>query len=268
MTERGTGLPARLAGALLAALFLAPLLPLIPWSLSRGWFWPALLPVVDGRAWAALLDPSTGMLGAAATSAGVAAAVALVATAIAVPAGLALGRRRFRGKGLLELCLLAPAALPAIAVAMGLHAIFLRLGLAGSATGVALAHLAPTLPYAILTVTAAAAADDGRRERVARTLGAGPGRTFLLVTLPALMPGIATGLAFAFIVSWSQYGLTLLIGGGRVVTLPLILTQFLAAGRNDIGAVAAIVTVVPGVAVLALAAPFVTRLLPAAGRRG
>ncbi len=104
---------------------------------------------------------------------------------VAVPAGLALGRRRFRGKGLLELCLLAPAALPAIAVAMGLHAIFLRLGLAGSATGRRARHLAPTLPYAILTVTAAAAADDGRRERVARTLGAGPGRTFLLVTLPA-----------------------------------------------------------------------------------
>ncbi len=149
---------------------------------------------------------------------------------------------------------------------MGLNTVFLRLGLSGSSPGVMLVHLVPALPYAVLAVSAAAAGDDGRRERVARTLGASPASAFLGVTLPALAPGIATGFAFAFLVSWSQYGLTLLVGGGRVVTLPLILTQFLSAGRKDLAAVAAILTVLPGIAVLALVTPFVARLLPP-GRR-
>ncbi len=258
----------RLALAALIALFLAPLVPLVPWSLSRGWFWPALVPEVGLTAWRAVFDPATGIAAAMTASAVIAVATAVLAVLAAVPAGLALGRRRFRGRGAVEIVLLAPAAVPLIAVAMGLHTVFLRLGLAGGPTGVILVHLVAALPYAVLAVSAAASAGDGRAERVARTLGASAVAAFVRVTLPALMPGLATGFAFAFLVSWSQYGLTLLIGGGRVVTMPLILTQFLAAGRNDLGAVVAILTVAPGVLMLALVTPFVARLLPARGRGG
>lgn len=252
----------RIALAGLIVLFVLPLLPLVPWSLAHGWPWPALLPAADGSAWAYAADPVSGVPRALATSALVAGATAVLATAAAIPAGLALGRRRFAFKGTVELLLLAPAAVPSTAVAFGLHTLFLRLGLAGGPAGVVLVHLVPALPYALLATTAAAALGDGRAERVARGLGAGPFRAFVAVTLPALMPGIAAGFAFAFLVSWSQYAPTLLIGGGRVVTLPLILTQFVASGRNDVAAVAAVLTVLPGALVLFLATPAVLRLAP------
>ncbi len=56
----GPATSARLALGLMLGLFLAPLLPLVPWSLSRGWFWPALLPPLDGAAWQAVVDLDTG----------------------------------------------------------------------------------------------------------------------------------------------------------------------------------------------------------------
>lgn len=266
MSDR-RGLGPRLLLAALAAAFLAPLLPILPASLSRGWFFPDLLPRPSLAAWAYAASPVSGIPAALANSVAIATATAVLAVAAALPAGLALGRRDFRGKGLAELLLLAPAATPGIAVAMGAHALMLRLGLAGTAAGVVALHLMAALPYALLAIATAAALGDGRTEAAARTLGAGPLRTAVTVTLPALAPGVAVGAAFAFLVSWSQYGPTLLIGGGRVTTLPLILTQFLKAGRIDVAGVAAILTVVPGVAVVAATTPFLARLVPAGRER-
>ena len=50
------------------------------------------------------------------------------------------------------------------------------------------------------------------------------------MTLPAILPGLVVGGLFAFIISWSQYVLTLLIGGGNVLTLPVLLFSSLPRG--------------------------------------
>ncbi len=84
----------------------------------------------------------------------------------------------------------------------------------------------------------------GELEEAARTLGANPWQAFLRVTLP----GVAVAGLFAFLISWRQYVLTLLIGGGNVVTLPMLL--FSAASGNDPVITSALALAVP--AVLAL----------------
>ena len=66
----------------------------------------------------------------------------------------------------------------------------------------------------------------------------------------APLPGIIVGGMFAFLVSWSQYILTLLIGGGRVVTLPLLLFNFATSGRNDITGAIGMIYILPGVLIL------------------
>ena len=70
------------------------------------------------------------------------------------------------------------------------------------------------------------------------------------MTLPLLRPSLAVAALLAFLVSWSQYALTLLIGGGRVFTLPLVV--FAAARGSDpaLMAAAALFLVVPTVAAL------------------
>jgi putative spermidine/putrescine transport system permease protein len=84
-----------------------------------------------------------------------------------------------------------------------------------------------------------------------RTLGFSPPRRLLLVTLPAVRPTLATACLLGFLVSWSQYGLSLAVGGG-LPTLPLALLPFV---RTDPQAAAtvALLFLAPAIAALAIA---------------
>ena len=94
-------------------------------------------------------------------------------------------------------------------------------------------------------------------------LGAGAWRQLVHVTVPAVAPGIAVAALFAFLISWSEYISTLLVGGGTVHTLPLLL--FAAIGSSDLTAVAALALViaVPPVLLLGFTARFLTGDTPA-----
>jgi putative spermidine/putrescine transport system permease protein len=248
-----------LAGLALAGWLILPVLPLAIWSVAHGWRFPDLLPQAwSGKAWAFAFSPASGVLQSLAVTTGIAAATTVVAALVGVPAGRALGLHRFRGKTLVTLLLLAPALLPGLAVVFGLHGLFLRLGLTGTLTGVILAHLIPVLPYMTLVMAAVFSRFNPDLEAQARSLGATPVQTFRMVTLPAILPGLLTGALFAFLVSWSQYLLTLAIGGGRVQTLPLLLFSFANAGRNDITGAIALLYILPGLLILALTARRIT----------
>ena len=237
---------------LVATAALLPALPLLLAAFGRGWFYPDLLPEPSLAAWAYAAGPVSGVLPALARTIAIALAVAALAVMIALPACLVLARRPLRGARAVEALLLAPALVPAVAVALGLHGILIRLGLAGTTAGVIVVHLVPALPYAVFLLLAILRNLGNRHEAQAATLGAGPLAAFLHVTLPLLAPGLAAAFAFSALVSWSQYALTLLVGGGRVLTLPMILAQFAAAGRLDVAAVAAILIVLPALFVVIL----------------
>lgn len=248
-----------LAAIALALWMILPILPLAVWSFAHGWRFPDLLPQKWSlKAWSFALSDRSGILESFGITTLIALATTLLSALIGVPAGRALGLYQFRGKGLVTLLLLAPAVLPAIAITFGLHGIFLRLGLAGTVTGVILAHLVPVLPYMTLVMAAVFSRFDPDLEAQARTLGATPWQTFRSVTLPAILPGLMTAALFAFLVSWSQYLLTLAIGGGRVQTLPLLLFSFASAGRNDITGAIGLLYILPGLLILILTARQVT----------
>lgn len=250
----------RMAAGLALALWLVlPLVPLAIWSVAHGWRFPALLPQDwSWKAWSFALSPGSGVLDSLGLTVAIALATTVLAALIGVPAGRALGLYAFRGKGLVVLLLLAPAILPGIAVALGLHGIFLRLGLTGTVWGVILAHLIPVLPYMTLVMAAVFSGFDTDAEDQARSLGARPWQVFVHVTLPAILPGVLTGALFAFLVSWSQYLLTLSIGGGKVQTLPLTLFTFATSGRNDVTGAVALIYMLPGLLALALTARHLT----------
>jgi len=244
------------AGAVVVAVLVAlPFVPLALWTFAGEWRFPELVPAEwTLRGVAHLLD--TRVLGAAATSFGIAVAAAVVSVAAGLPAGMALGIYEFRCKVAVIFFILLPILVPPLASTMGIHLTFIRLGLADTAFGVFLVHLVPTVPYAAIILASVFADRDGALEEAARTLGAGPWRAFLHVTLPQVAPGVAVAGLFAFLISWSQYILTLLVGGGDVVTLPMLL--FSAASGNDpvISSALALLFALPAVAVLVFALRF------------
>ena len=244
-----------LTGALLITWLILPLVPLAIWSFAKGWFYPSLLPKVWSlRAWEYTFSETSGVLDSLWLTVGISLAATVLSILVGVPAGRALGMYQFKGKSFIEMLILAPMIVPGIAVVLGIHSIFISMGLTNSVPGVILVHLIPTIPYMVLVMAGIFANYDPAFELQARSLGASPIKTFWHVTLPAIMPGIIVGGLFAFLVSWSQYILTLLIGGGRVVTLPLLLFNFATSGRNDITGAIGMIYILPGVIILILTA--------------
>lgn len=232
---------------------LLPLVPLVGWAFAGRWRYPALVPQqASARGIRLLTDPRTQVVHGLALSTGIGAAVAVLAVAVGLPAGRAIGTYRFRGRRAVQFLLLAPVIVPGLAVTLGLQVFFVRYGLADTVAGVVAVQLMPTVPYAATLLGAGFANLDLDYERQARALGAGPVRVLLFVTLPLLRPVLVTAALFAFLISWSEYVLTLLVGGGQVQTLPLLL--FAAINSSDTTAAAALSLLVIVPPLLAVAA--------------
>jgi putative spermidine/putrescine transport system permease protein len=246
----------RLGVGLLAAFLIVPLAPLLLWAGAGEFRYPALLPTLSGRGVALLGDDA--VRSALGTSVLIASGVAVLATLAGAAAGRALGLHAFPGRRALQLLLLAPVLVPTLAVTLGVQVFFIRYGLADTLIGVVLVQLIPTVPYASLVMAASFASFDPDVEDVGRVLGAGPLRRLWHVTLPAVAPGLAVAALFAFLISWSEYILTLLIGGGSVQTLPLLL--FASIGSADLTAAAALSLVIaaPPLLLVGLTARFLT----------
>jgi putative spermidine/putrescine transport system permease protein len=240
----------RAAAAVLAALVAARLLVLPLQAAADAWHAPALVPQRLGTR--GLRLAITGQAGAAL---GNSLLIALATTALALPLGWpaarALAGRRVRHPTLVLLLLAMPLLVPAYATGTGLAEWFIRLGLAGTRLGLVLAHLTMVLPYVVLVLTAGFGERLVDLEEMGRTLGFSPPRRLLLVTVPAVRPTLATACLLGFLVSWSQYGLSLAVGGG-LPTLPLALLPFV---RTDPQAAAtvALLFLAPAIAALAIA---------------
>jgi putative spermidine/putrescine transport system permease protein len=244
----------RLGVTLLLIATVTPMLPLLVWAFSDTWRFPALTPQVTSlRGWRLLLNPSSEVLTGLLTSLTIGAVVTLLALMVGLPAGRALGLYEFPGKQVVRHLLLAPVLVPGLAVVLGTQVVFLHYGLADTATGVALVQLVPTVPYVVSVLAGAFGSFDVRLEQQARVLGAGPLKTLVHVTLPALRVPLTVAAYFAFLISWSEYVLTLLIGGGTVKTLPLLLFAYLnGSDLTQAAAVALLLAAPPAGLLLAL----------------
>jgi putative spermidine/putrescine transport system permease protein len=227
-----------------------PYIPILIQSVGRKWFWPNVIPAeftLEG--WRYVFSSSVDTFGALWLTLAVALATTLLTILIGLPAGKVLGERTFRGKRAIEFLLLAPLIVPKMTIGLGLLVMFYRLRLAGTVIGVILAHLIPTTPYMIRVMASVFESLDSRAEEQARTLGATPFRAFVHITLPAIMPGIVAGSIFVFLISVNQFVLTFLVGGGHVVTLPILMFNFIGPGGGQnpaIGASMSLILTIPG----------------------
>jgi len=220
-----------LGPALLAFWLVVPLVPLLMWAVSSRWSGASRLPQDWGlRGWQEALD--AGMLPALTRSWVLGVAVALIATPLGAMAGRALGWRLLRRPALPSLVLLAPVVLAPIAVAMGLDVVILRLRIPGEAA-VVLVLSVFALPYTTFTMRATYLGLDPALEEQARVLGASSRQARHRVTLPAATTGLVTATGLAFLVGWSDYAVTLLIGGGQIVTAPMLVGSSAAGSGND-----------------------------------
>ena len=239
-----------------AVLF--PFLVLVLWSFSARWFYPQLWPDQWGlRAWQYIIGVAgSQIISGLVQSILVALATAVVSIGVGVPAGRALGLYNFKGKDLISVMLMLPVIVPPLCVAMGLHLWFIKLGLAETFIGVVLVHLTFCLPYSIFVMWGVFSNYNPDYENQARSLGASSWKIVLRVMLPLTLPGIIVAGLFSFLLSWSQYLSTLIIGGGRITTLPILLFALMGSGDRPVAAAVSIVFVAPAFLALLFSARY------------
>ena len=223
-----------------------PFLSIVIWSIAAGWRFPDLLPEeYSMRGYAVSFDPNGDIVRGVITSTLIALIVGVLATAIGSAAGRAIAMYSFKMKRAFQFLVLAPLIVPGLAVTMGIQILFIKYGLSDTVRGVVLAHLIPTVPYVVMIMSGTFANFDRAYEEQGQVLGASRLTILMKVTLPIVLPGLAVSFLFAFVISWSEYILTLLVGGAAVKTLPMVLFAFLRGSDLTLVGAASIVFMIP-----------------------
>jgi molybdate transport system permease protein len=155
-----------------------------------------------------------------------AAIVAILLLVIAMPLAYGLAFSRWPGKFLLESIVALPLVLPP--TVLGFYAL-IALGprspvgqvwqslfghtLAFTFTGLVLASLVYSLPFAVQPLIASFESLDRRLLDASSVLGAGRVRTFLRVILPLSWSGLVTALVLSFAHTLGEFGVVLMVGG-------------------------------------------------------
>ncbi len=148
-------------------------------------------------------------------------ASATLSLVIALPAGLAIGRARFPGRGFLNALLLSPLVIPGLVLGIALLRFFAWVGATGSFAWLILAHTIIVTPFVMRLVLASASGLDRSIEHAASSLGADAWTTFRRITLPMILPGITGGWLLAFINSFDELTMSIFITSPQTVTLPV-----------------------------------------------
>jgi molybdate transport system permease protein len=193
----------------------------------------------------------------------------LLCVLLGVPMALVLARTTFPGQDVVRSLVLLPMVLPPVVGGIALLYTFGRRGLLGtqldalgvqvafSTIAVVLAQTFVSLPFLVVSLEGALRTAGQRYEVVATTLGAAPTTVFRRVTLPLVLPGLASGATLAFARSLGEFGATITFAGsleGTTRTLPLYVYQ-LRVTDPDAAVAMSLVLVVVAVVVIGIARP-------------
>lgn len=193
-------------------------------------------------------------------------AVAIIVV-VGTPAAYLLTTRRLRGRALLVTLIELPLVLPPAVAGIGLLAALGPKGILGGlvsdagialvlqTAGVVVALVFVAAPFYLRQAQSAFEALDEDWLHASRTLGAGPGRTFLRIAVPAARAGLASGLALAWGRALGEFGATLMFAGsfqGITQTVPLAIYDRFATDFTGALALSAVLVAVSAALLLSV----------------
>ncbi|HET8530291.1 MAG TPA: ABC transporter permease subunit, partial [Methylomirabilota bacterium] len=168
-----------------------------------------------------------------------------------------LTRSRMPGRGLFRIVAMLPLFAPSLVQALAFIYVFGNNGIVTRTTGfnvgiygakgIVLAEVFYCFPHAVLILVAALSATDARLYDAARTLGAGPLKTFLTVTLPGVKFGLVSACFVVFTLVITDFGAPKAIGGKFSVMATEIYNQVSGQQNFTMGATVSVVLLIPAV---------------------
>lgn len=164
---------------------------------------------------------------------------ATVATVLGLMGGYVMVRYgRFRTRGLFSGMLAAPLVVPEVITGLSLLMLFVALqsmigwpATRGMVT-ITIAHITFCTAYVAVVVQSRLAQLDPSLEEAALDLGARPWRTFFLITVPLLAPGLVAGWLLAFTLSIDDLVIASFVSGPGASTLPMVIFSKVRLGLS------------------------------------
>lgn len=167
------------------------------------------------------------------------------AAVIGTLGALGMTRVHYKSKGMMEYLSTIPIMVPEIILGMVFMAFFSLLNLPFGMVTLLISHTAFCIPYVFMTVKARLVGIDKSLEEAARDLGASPARTFWDITLPLIMPAVASGCLLAFAMSFDDVVISIFVNGPRLNTLPVkVYAQLKTGVTPEINALCTIILAV------------------------
>ena len=169
----------------------------------------------------------------------------VLALIIGVSAALAMREKKLFFDDFISNFASLPIMIPEIILGMVFMAIFSYMNLPFGFVTMTIAHASFCVPYVFLIVRARLMGMDLSLEEAARDLGASEFETFRDVTLPYILPGIASGLLLSFAMSFDDVVISIFTTGPSVNTLAIkIYTKMKTGITPEINALATVILVI------------------------
>jgi putrescine transport system permease protein len=236
--------------ALGLAFLYAPIVVLVVYSFNAS----RLVTVWAGWStrWYGELFRDGAMLESAWVTIRVAMLSATAATVLGTLAALALVRLgRFRGRLLFSGMVYAPLVMPEVIIGLALLLLFVAVGADRGFWTVTVAHTSLTMCFVTIIVRSRLLHLDPSLEEAALDLGCPPMKTFFSVTVPLILPALASGWMLAFTLSLDDLVIASFTTGPGATTLPIRIYSEIRLGvKPEINAICTIMLAVVGIAVV------------------
>ena len=177
--------------------------------------------------WYKVLFADAQLINAAINSLLIAIIASLCSIVLGTFAGVALHKYKVP---LLSTLIMVPVAAPELLVGVSLLLFFLLINFTLGYTSIILAHIAFCISFVTIAVRSRMFGIDDSILDAARDLGATPFKTFFLILIPTILPGIIAGGLMAFTLSLDDFVITFFTAGVGATTLPLAIYSMLKMG--------------------------------------
>jgi len=177
---------------------------------------------------------------------------ATLATVLGTMAALTLDRfHRFHGRTLFSAMVYAPLVMPDVITGLSLLLLFVAMDFARGFWTVVIAHTTLTMCFVAVVVQSRLVSFDRSLEEAALDLGCPPVKTFFLITLPLILPGVVAGWMLAFTLSLDDLVIASFNTGPGATTLPIkIYSQVRLGVTPEINAVSTVMISIVAIGVI------------------
>ncbi|MBQ7777805.1 MAG: ABC transporter permease subunit [Oscillibacter sp.] len=236
--------------AVFILFFYGPMLNMCMLAFANTYEVPAVLPQEWGLKWWKFVFEQDNLVSSIVQSFVVAIITTIASMLLCIPAAYSLARFKYPGRKVFMLSFLLTNAFPKLGIYTSIAILFYKYNLMGSLLGVVIIHMINSMMFMVWLPSSAFRSVHRQQEEAARDVGAGPIRTFFKVTLPMAMPGIAVATLYTFLGSMEEAQGTMLVGLARIKTMPVEMFGVIMDYPVQVGAVFAILLIIPAVVMI------------------